>query len=60
MTVLNRAISATQENKDDARERTVFEKFTEFNEQLFWLVQQKDYQKATACFDGKNQQRTTE
>jgi hypothetical protein len=45
MKVLNAAIQVAHDNKDDARERTNFEKFTEFNEHLFWLTQQKDYQK---------------
>ena len=45
MKVINSATSVTQENKDDFRERTVFEKFKEFSEHLFWVTQEKQYQK---------------
>jgi hypothetical protein len=31
MKVINSAIQVTQENKEDSRERTIFEKFTDFN-----------------------------
>ena len=44
MDVINAAIEVTHDNSEDARERTIFEKFSTFNEHLFWLAQQKDYQ----------------
>jgi hypothetical protein len=44
MKVINTIIEVTQDNKDDARERTIFEKFTQFNEHLFWAAQEKTFQ----------------
>ena len=44
MDVINAAIEVTHDNSEDARERTIFEKFSSFNEHLFWLAQQKDFQ----------------
>lgn len=44
MTVINKIITVTQDNSEDARERTVYEKFTQFNEHIFWITQQKTYQ----------------
>jgi hypothetical protein len=43
MKVINTAISVTQSTENDSRERTIKEKFTDFNEQLFWIAQQKEY-----------------
>ena len=44
MNVINTAIRVTQGNQDDHQERTVKEIFTQFNEQLFWLVQQQQFE----------------
>ena len=44
MRVINAAIEVVQDCSNNYRERTNFEKFTEFNENLFWIVQQKEYQ----------------
>ena len=51
MKVFNAATQITQENQQDSRERTVFEKFTDFNEHLFWVTQQKPYQKIISSLD---------
>ena len=51
MRVINAAIQVSQDNKDDMRERTVFQKFTQFNEHMFWLAQQKPYQKILNSVD---------
>lgn len=51
MNVVNAAIKITQDNSEDARARTVFEKFTEFSEHLFWISQQKMYQKMVGKID---------
>lgn len=51
MRVINAAIEVTQENEGDSRERTVKEVFIDFNEQLFWLSQQKNYQLAINGID---------
>ena len=45
MKVINKAVGIANENKLDSRERTVFEIFSEFNEKMFWLSKQKNYQK---------------
>jgi hypothetical protein len=50
MKVINAVIEVTQDNKDDERERTIFERFAEFNEHLFWLTEQKDYQKILGSY----------
>jgi hypothetical protein len=44
MRVINSAIQVAQDNKEDPRERTTFEIFTDFSRNLFWLAQQKQYQ----------------
>ena len=51
MEVINSAIKVTQQNKSDSRHRTVFEIFTEFNEHLFYMVQQKDYQQILSSLE---------
>jgi hypothetical protein len=56
MKVINAIIEVPQNSKEDARERTVFEKFTEFNEHLFWLTQQKDYQREIEEIERQNNQ----
>lgn len=38
MLVVNRLVEVTQDSQEDSSGRTVFEKFTEFNEQMFWLT----------------------
>jgi hypothetical protein len=57
MTVINAAIQVTQDNQRDVRERTVSERFTEFNHHLFWLTQQKEYQTILNKIDDKKAQR---
>ena len=44
MKVINSLIEMTQDNSEDARERTIFQKFKEFNQHLFWVTQSKDFQ----------------
>ena len=43
MLVVNRLVEVTQDSQEDSSGRTVFEKFTEFNEQMFWLTNQKEF-----------------
>ena len=51
MKTINTAIHITHDSKDDERGRTVFEVFNEFNEHLFWLCQQKEYQHTLTTLD---------
>ena len=44
MKVINEAIAVAQYSQEDERERTIFQKYKEFNEHLFWIVEQKQYQ----------------
>jgi hypothetical protein len=43
MRVINAAIETPQNNLGDAKERTLFEKFSEFSEHLFFLSEQEEY-----------------
>jgi hypothetical protein len=45
MRAINTIIEVSQDSQEDARERTVFQEFTELNELLFWVAQQKEYQR---------------
>jgi hypothetical protein len=54
MKVINTIIEVPQDNCQDARERTVFEKFTLFSEHLFWAAQQKPYQMAIEEIEKKS------
>jgi hypothetical protein len=60
MKVLNAAINVTQDNKDDARERTIFERFSEFNEHLFWLAEQRDYTKIISTINEESTEEGSE
>ena len=51
MNVINAAIQIAQDSKLDDGEMTVFEKFTDFNEYLFWTGQHKPYQKLISSLD---------
>ena len=53
MKVINKVIEVTHDNSQDSKERTIFEKFTEFNEKLFWIAQEKDYSNIINNFDDK-------
>jgi hypothetical protein len=44
MTVINKIIEVVDENSEDSKKRTVYEKFEEFNYHLSWLAQEKQYQ----------------
>jgi hypothetical protein len=54
MKVINAIIEVPQDNREDKRERTVFEKFVEFNEHLFWVAQQKDHQREIEAIEKKS------
>jgi hypothetical protein len=54
MEVINSAIQVAQDNKDDSKERTTFEIFTEFSRNLFWLAEQKQYQEIVSGIELKN------
>ena len=54
MKVINAAIGVTEKNAADARERTVYQKFTQFNQHLFWLTQHRPYQVMVSKTDQKN------
>jgi predicted glycosyltransferase len=53
MKVLNTAIQTTQDIQPDPKERTVSEIFTAFNQQLFWVAQEKQYQDLLKDVDDK-------
>jgi hypothetical protein len=54
MKVINAIIEVPQDNREDKRERTVFEKFVEFNEHLFWVAQRKEYQREIEAIEKKS------
>jgi len=45
MRVINEVILVSQRYQELAQDRTILQSFTEFNEHLFWMVEQKSYQK---------------
>ena len=45
MRVINEVILVSESNQELAQDRTILQSFTEFNEHLFWMVEQKSYQK---------------
>ena len=60
MRVINAIIEVTHDNSDDAKERTIFQKFTEFNENLFWVSQEKDYHQVLSTFGEKDSSKKDE
>jgi len=53
MKVLNMAINVAQDSQEDSRERNVSEIFTAFNQQLFWISQEKKYQDILKTLDSR-------
>ena len=51
MKVINAAVEVAQDNTVDPCGRTVFELFNSFNEHLFYISQQKEYQKILEGLD---------
>jgi hypothetical protein len=45
MKVINEVILVAEKNQELAKDRTVLQSFTEFNEHMFWLAEQKSYKK---------------
>ena len=43
MRLINKLIEVTQDHQGDSRGQTNFEKFREFNEELFWLTNCKEF-----------------
>ena len=51
MLVINKAVQVAQNTKADKQGRTIFELFSHFSEHLFWISQQKEYQKIIESVD---------
>jgi hypothetical protein len=61
MEVVNKAMQVTQGSAEDWQERSVKEKFNEFNENLFWFSQQQEYHQIAKRFsqnDERNEKTT--
>lgn len=54
MEVVNTAIKAANSTESDYKERSLFEKFTEFCNALFPLVHQEDYRSFIAPYDNRS------
>lgn len=53
MTVVNTAINAANSTQDDFKERSLFEKFSEFCDTLFPLVHHEDYRSFISLYDNR-------